>query len=218
MIRALTADQLSWYQCDRNPDVDRFPGQTSVPGVHAGDGYGIVTLGELFDFVATYGTSDVKTEKQRASAARVRFNIETKRRSDEPGTIGDGFDGVNAGPFELEMLRVIGEYGLSERVVIQSFDHRSLWAVHAADPSVTLAALSVRPIDLDDVASRGASIWSPSQDAVTAALIQAAHDAGLLVIPWTVNDPNDMHRLISLGVDGLITDRPDILVPMESAG
>jgi glycerophosphoryl diester phosphodiesterase len=218
MIRALTVDQLRWYQCDRNPDSDRFPDQSAASAGLSGDGYGIVTLGELFEFVETYGASDAKSEAQRATAAAIRFNIETKRRPDEPETIGDGFDGANAGPFELEILRIIGIHDLEDRVVIQSFDHRSLWAVHAVDPSIILAALSTRAIDVEDIASQGASIWSPSQTVVTSQRIQDAHDAGLLVIPWTVNDPADMNRLIDLGVDGLITDRPDILIPMVSRG
>ena len=218
MIRSLDVDRLGWFQCDRNPDPGRFADQVPNSSDLAGDSYAIVTLASLFDFVAAYADSDAKTMEQRTTAAEVRFNIETKRRPDEPETIGDGFDGVTAGPFEIELLRVVGEYGLADRVVIQSFDHRSLWAVHGVDTSIALAALSTRPIDLAAVASRGASIWSPSYQAITPSQIQSAHDAGLLVIPWTVNDPSDIQRLIDLGVDGLITDRPDILVPMASVG
>lgn len=216
MVRALTAEQLGWYQCDRNPDRSRFPDQTSDATTLAASDHSIVTLGALFDFVATYGESDSKTEAQRATATSVRFNIETKRRADEPQTIGDEFDGINAGPFELEILRVVAEYDLEDRVVIQSFDHRSLWAVRAADPSIALAGLTVGPTDLDDLASGGASIWSPSQRTVTQARVLEAHDVGLLVIPWTVNESSDMKRLIAMGVDGLITDRPDILVLLLS--
>ena len=216
MIRALTAEQLGWYRCDRNPDVNRFPDQVSDGTELAGDAYAVVTLGRLFDFVELYGASDVKTERQRAGAADVRFNIETKRKPNDPGTIGDGFDGANVGPFEHELLRVIEDHGRKDRVVIQSFDHRSLWAIHAAEPSIALAALSTRPIDLDEAASQGASIWSPSHTIVTSTDITAAQEAGLLVIPWTVNDPVVMAHLIGIGVDGLITDRPDLLVQVNS--
>jgi glycerophosphoryl diester phosphodiesterase len=212
MIRGLSAADLGSYRCDRNPDAGRFPDQSADPTVLAGDRFSIVTLGALFEFVVAYSNSDTKTGEQRSVASRVQFNIETKRNPDEPATIGDGFDGVDAGPFELEVLRVVAEYGLENRVVIQSFDHRSLWAVRAVDPSIALAALSVGPIDLGDVAANGASIWSPSHNSVTPSLLRQAHNLGLLVIPWTVNESGDMQRLIGLGVDGLITDRPDIFV------
>ncbi|MFQ5554643.1 MAG: glycerophosphodiester phosphodiesterase family protein [Acidimicrobiia bacterium] len=213
-IRALTVAQLEGYRCDRNPDEGRFPDQTAEPTTLAAD-FGIVTLGELFDFVAGYAVSDTKTAQQRREAAGVIFNIETKRKVGEPGTIGDGFDGVNAGPFEMEILRVVAEHDLRSRVVIQSFDHRSLWAVHALDPGIALAALSVREgVDFGALAANGATIWSPNQDAVTAQRLADAHAAGLSVIPWTVNGQADMERLVDLGIDGLITDRPDLLLEM----
>jgi glycerophosphoryl diester phosphodiesterase len=212
MIRALSAADVGSYRCDRNPDAGRFPDQSADPTVLATNGFSIVTLGALFEFVEAYSNSDAKTAEQRSGASRVRFNIETKRNPDEPETIGDGFDGVNAGPFEREVLRVVAEYGLESRVAIQSFDHRSLWSIRDLDPSIVLAALSVKPIDLEDIAANGASIWSPSHNSVTLSLLRQAHNLGLLVIPWTVNESGDMQRLIGLGVDGLITDRPDILV------
>jgi glycerophosphoryl diester phosphodiesterase len=81
--------------------------------------------------------------------------------------------------------------------------------------AIRLAALSVRDsVDPADLAARGASIWSPNQDAVNRDSVEQAHAAGLEVIPWTVNDPTDMADLIALGVDGLITDRPDLLLEL----
>jgi glycerophosphoryl diester phosphodiesterase len=94
---------------------------------------------------------------------------------------------------------------------VQIFDHRSLWAVAAIEPSLRLAALTEGPADVQMLADRGASIWSPAYTAVDRASLQAAHAAGLAVIPWTVNDVATMRELIDLGVDGLITDRPDLL-------
>ena len=215
MIRNLTGENLSWYRCDRNPDPARYPDQNAAATALAGDDWSIVTLDGLFDFVSNYAASAQKTEEQRLAASVVRFNIETKRKPDQPGTIGDGFDGSAAGPFELAILGIIGDRGIGERVVIQSFDHRSLWAVAAIEPDIELAALSIRgAVDYADLASRGASIWSPNQDAVNADTLARAHAAGLDVIPWTVNDPKDMEALIALGVDGIITDRPDVLVEL----
>ena len=213
MIRSLDPAQLALYRCDRNPDPDRFPDQSADATTLAGDDYSIVTLEELLDFVARYTESELKTDDQRSIAAAVRLNMETKRKPDQPETIDDGFDGTHAGPFESEILEIIAARGLEDRVVIQSFDHRSLWAVHAEDPTIQLAALTRGgSADFEDIAARGASIWSPDHEDVTGSSLEAAHRAGLEVIPWTVNEPDVMDRLVSLGVDGLITDRPDVLL------
>jgi glycerophosphoryl diester phosphodiesterase len=218
MVRNLTSEDLSWYRCDRNPDAARYPDQDATPTALAGDDWSIITLDALFDFVAAYAESPQKSEAQRAAASVVRFNIETKRKPDRPETIGDGFDGSTAGPFELAILAIVTDRAVTDRVVIQSFDHRSLWAIASINPAIELAALSTtEAVDYEDLASRGASIWSPNQNAVNADTLTRAHAAGLDVIPWTVNDRKDMEGLIALGVDGIITDRPDILVDLMGA-
>lgn len=210
-IRSLSAADLAGYRCDLNPDQSRFPDQDGSPTVLAGDRYQPVTLSAVFDFVARYAESPDKTEEQRAGAALVEFNIETKRDPAHPEGIGDDFDGTNPGVFELGVLDTVAAAGLSDRVVIQSFDHRSLWAIRAVDPDIRLAALTFRgPPDLAGYALRGADIWSPNFNEATPGRIEEAHELGLLVIPWTVNDPDDMTALLDSGADGLITDRPDV--------
>lgn len=215
MISRLTFEQVQAYLCDRNPDEDAFPDQNNDMTPMAGQNYHIVSLAELFDFVDAYSQSPEKSEAQRANAAQVQFNIETKRKENKPKTIGDDFDGENAGAFELEILRLIEEYGLEERSIVQSFDHRSLWAIRSVNDTIRLAALSSNKIDLDEITANGASIWSPKASILTASLVEQAHTLGLQVIPWTVNEPDDMRDLIDMGVDGLISDRPDLLLALE---
>jgi glycerophosphoryl diester phosphodiesterase len=210
-LARLTRAQLSAYRCDRNPDPARFPEQSPSPTPLAGDAYGIPTLAEVFQFVRRYAAAVDKSEPQRQNAGAVRFNIETKRVPGDPATIGDEFDGENPGPFELAVLAVIDEFGLMGRVTIQSFDHRSLQAIRTVNQEVGVAALTRRDDGLPaGLAGWGATAWSPDFRAVTAARVTAAHEDGILVVPWTVNDPADMEELIALGVDGLITDRPDL--------
>ena len=212
-IRNLTVAQLAQYRCDRNPEPGRFPDQVPAASEIAGTDFRIVPLTEVFSFVQAYAASDLKTEEQRAGAARVEFNVETKRLRGEPRTIDDGFDGTNPGPFELALLATIEEAGLEGRVIVQSFDHRSLRAVRLVNPEIRLAALTRDPPrDPGLYAEWGAAIWSPRASTLDEELLTQAQAAGLLVIPWTVNDPDDMQALIDLGVDGLITDRPDLLV------
>ena len=212
-VAALTSDQLQWFYCDRNPSEGDFPEQVAEATELAGDDYRVVTLVELFEFVEKYRDSAVKSETQRATAATIRFNVETKRRPDDPATIGDGFDGITPGPFELALVDLISRFGLEDRVIAQSFDHRSLWAVHSIAPDLSLAALTPdRFTDLETLAGNGASIWSPRYTSLRSQDIEDAHRLGLEVIPWTVNDPADFADMISMDVDGIITDRPDLLL------
>lgn len=222
LISQLAFDELKLapYTCDLNPDPGLFPEQNSeTVGLASrylpGTPYRVVSLAQLFDFVDWYSQSAEKTAAQRANAQRVQFNIETKRVPEHPETINDGFDGVQPGPLERAILDLITERGLEDRVIIQSFDHRSIWAIRQVNSSVRLAALTSRIApQLAEYAANGANIWSPRFSDVTPQRLAEAHEVGLRVVPWTVNDPADMRRLIEMGVDGIISDRPDLLLKL----
>ena len=201
------------YQCDKNPDADRFGEQEALNMALSGRDYRIVTLGEVFDFVELYAESELKSAEQKQNAAQIEFNIETKRKVDDPTAIDDGFTGGTAGPFELAILEIVRERGLTNRVVIQSFDHRSLRVIREIDTEIRLAALTTRgEAKVKVYNGYGFDIWSPNKNDVTEELIAEAHEVGLLVIPWTVNEVDNMARLVEWGVDGLISDRPDLLL------
>jgi len=213
MVRGMATGLLSRYACDQNPSQELFPDQDSALIVLAGSVYGIVTLAELFTFVERYARSEKKSASQRANAAAVHFNIELKRHPEHPELIGDGFDGREPGLFERALVEMIQARGLGERVIVQSFVPESLWAVHTLDSSLRLSVLEKeRRAPLVDYARRGALVWSPNAELVTAASMAEAREAGLEVHPWTVNAISEMKRLIDLGVDGIISDRPDLLV------
>lgn len=212
-LRILTLEQVQSFQCDLNPNTFRFPDQTNTSTALAGDDYHIPTLAEVFEFVEAYANSGEKTPEQRANAAQVRFNLESKRQANRPDVINDDFDGENIAPFELAILEVIDTFELVERVIIQSFDHRVLVAIHNIRPDITLAALTNRQRPrFDFYVENGFSVWSPNYENLTADLLQDAHDLGLRVIPWTINEVDVMQALMVLGVDGIITDRPDLLL------
>ncbi|MEZ4719051.1 MAG: hypothetical protein R2851_23615 [Caldilineaceae bacterium] len=83
MIRRLTMDQLRRYICDRNPDPGQFPAQRPVATDLAGANYRMVTLRELFDFVARYGAAP---RRRRTNAFRLRRCSSTWRLSASPTT------------------------------------------------------------------------------------------------------------------------------------
>jgi glycerophosphoryl diester phosphodiesterase len=93
--------------------------------------------------------------------------------------------------------------------MVQSFDHRSIATISELDPRIRTSALDGMPSRI--VQSTKASIWSPRYPRVTAENVREAHELGLLVIPWTVDNPEAMENLIDLGVDGIITNVPDVL-------
>ena len=61
------------------------------------------------------------------------------------------------------------------------------------------------------IKAAGGSIWSPNSSSIDFGAVKRAHDVGLQIVPWTVNETADMRRLIDWGVDGIITDYPDRL-------
>jgi glycerophosphoryl diester phosphodiesterase len=139
------------------------------------------------------------------------YYIETKNPEAAPG-------------MEEELLRLMGEeeYGLIEpaaedwRVLIQSFSAESLMKIHELEPSLPLIQLywagTSKTIqrDLDAVSAYAVGIGPYKQD-VDAALVEAAHEHCLAVHPYTVNTVEEMEDLISLGVDGMFTNNPDLL-------
>jgi len=98
------------------------------------------------------------------------------------------------------------------RCAVHSFDHRIVKRLGLARPSlergVLLASYPLRPLDaLEDT---GATALWEEQTLIDAALVDALHRAGRRIYAWTVNDPEDMRRLISLQVDGLCGNFPDV--------
>ena len=130
------------------------------------------------------------------------------------------------------LLKVVRDAGMADRVAIQSFDWRTLRVVQRLAPSIPTVCLTLQTANNDTVRdgrwtaglqiadhasvpalvkAAGCATWSPNGGAVTQALVKEAHALGLQVIPWTINAPADMDRLVGWGVDGLITDYPDRL-------
>ncbi len=188
------------------------------PDQHAVAGTKIPTLKELFDLV------------RRSGDENVRFNIETKIDPDHPEQSPD------PARFVTLLLDLVRAEKFSDRVMVQSFDWRTLQLAQKLAPNIPTVYLTVQsgksPTVSPDKATgwtagfdpaayghsiprtikdAGGAIWSPHFGDVTPALIAESHALGLKVVVWTVNKPADMARLIELGVDGIISDHPDLL-------
>jgi glycerophosphoryl diester phosphodiesterase len=160
----------------------------------------------------------------------VRLNIETKIDPDHPDQSPDPQRFVG---LLLDFLR---QEKFSDRVTVQSFDWRTLQLVQKLAPEIPTVYLTVQagssptvfldrpsrwtagfdPIDHGGSLPRaikdaGGAIWSPYFGDVSAALVSESHDLGLSVVVWTVNKPADIARMIDIGVDGIISDHPDLL-------
>ncbi|MFZ9388576.1 MAG: glycerophosphodiester phosphodiesterase family protein [Chitinophagaceae bacterium] len=138
------------------------------------------------------------------------FNIEIK--SDEKG------DGVYH-PAPVEFVRlvmdVIREKKMEKQVNIQSFDFRPLRILHKEFPSLRLAMLidgtDRRSVE-EQLTALGftPAIYSPHWSLVNPERVRTCHEKGMKIIPWTVNDKSRIDSLRNLGVDGIITDYPDL--------
>lgn len=191
-IRSLTLKELKTYDCGSLPNP-RFPRQVLSPGER------MPTLDEVFELVA---------RSTAPSAARVEFNIETKLAPARPE--------LSPEPrrFAELVAAVVKKRGLESRVILQSFDYRTLRAMRAAAPEIRLSALtSDNTQDYAALAKDlGAAFVSPDREWISSAEVKALHAAGVQVAPWTANDETEWARLIAMGADAIITDYPADLI------
>jgi len=190
----------------------QFPDQHSVPGTR------IPTLIEVFDLV------------RRSGDQSVRFNIETKIDPNHPDESPDPQRFVSL------LLYLLQQQKMSDRVMVQSFDWRTLQLVQKQAPNIPTVYLTLQkgsgatnsldkatewtagfnPADHGKslprtIKAAGGAIWSPYFRDIDAALVSESHQLGLKVVVWTVNKPEDIARMIDIGVDGIISDHPDLL-------
>jgi glycerophosphoryl diester phosphodiesterase len=213
-IHDLTFAELQQYDVGRlKPGTDyakQFPEQQPV------DGTRIPRLSDLFDLVMKSGN------------ATVGFDCETKINPNEPRAT------LPAEEFARKVIAEIRASGVQKRTMVQSFDWRTLQLIQKEAPEIrtmyltspgTLAPDRAQPSrwlagfspELHGgtvpkaVHAAGGKIWAPNQTYLTPAMLSEAHSLGIIVIPWTVNDPAMMTKLIDMGVDGIISDRPDLV-------
>lgn len=216
-VRALNLAELKRYDVGAiKPGTDyakAFPEQKPSPGAR------VPTLSELAALV------------RKAGNEAVRFNVETKLSPLAPDETAD------PETFASALVASLRIEGVASRTAIQSFDWRTLQIVQRLAPAIPTVYLTnesgnsanivrgkgaspwTAGFSIDDhggsiprlIKAAGGHVWSPNFRNLTAEALAESKALGLPVIVWTVNDRAEMIRMIELGVDGIITDRPDIL-------
>jgi glycerophosphoryl diester phosphodiesterase len=186
-IHRMTLGEVKRWDCGsiRNPE---FPKQQPAPGAR------IPTLDEVFAL---------------APKGEFFFNIEMKIDEKRPE--------LSPSPerFAELVAASVKSHGLEKRVIVQSFDFRSLRAMRKIAPELRLSALyGGIPKDLVSISEEagGVEMVSPHYLLVTSGKVKKAHEAGIQVIPWTANSEGAWERLISDQVDSIITDDPAALI------
>ncbi len=183
------------------------------------DGTRIPRLSDLFDMV------------RRSGNETIRFAIETKLNPTLPDAT------LPPEPFARALVAEIRRAGMQERVQILSFDWRTLQVVQRIAPEMPTVYLTAQQRWLDNIGAdkadlspwtagfdvrkhgsvpalikaAGGRIWSVFHGDLTPERLREAQALGVKVLVWTVNDNDTMARFVDMGVDGLITDRPDLL-------
>lgn len=204
LVRALSFSELAAFDVGRirpgSSYAARFPDQTPV------DGARIPTLAAVL--AATTGAS---------------LTIELKTDPTRPD------DSVGGAAMAEAVMAVVDAATAADRVMLESFDWRGPRHLRRTRPEVACALLTApgtvaearswwdgpHPSDFDGsvaraVAAEGVGTWAPEHGDLARLDVEAAHALGLAVLPWTVNEPEAMQRLRRWGVDGLITDWPDL--------
>ncbi len=186
-----TAEEIQAYDCGSwgNP---RFPEQKPQKTYKP-------TLQEMVSHVEAY-----LIEKKRP---KVFYNIETKSSPE-----GDSIFHPAPEEFARLLYQEIKNLKILDRVFIQSFDVRTLRAFKRLNEEIPLVLLVGNNKSIEaNIKELGftPSVYSPEYKRLNVAEVKKAKELGMKVIPWTVNEPEDMRKMLRLGVDGLITDYPD---------
>lgn len=163
-------------------------------------------LKELVDAVDNYNKEN--------NLPPVRYNIEIKS---EP--IGDSI----YHPVPSEYSKLVYDFITTEMdttmLNIQSFDFRILQYFHENYPEIKLAVLVENPLPIDEnLANLGFTpeIYSCYYHLLDSGKVAWLHDQGMKVIPWTVNEKEDIQKVLDWGVDGIISDYPNRVLELIS--
>jgi glycerophosphoryl diester phosphodiesterase len=196
LLYAMDYDSIRKYDVGLKPHPG-FPRQQKV-AVHK------PLLSELISASEAYA-------KQKGRAP-LWYNIETKSKPS-----GDGTHHPAPEEFVDLLVQVIQKEGIAARTVIQSFDPRTLQVLHKMYPGIKTSLL-IEPTETRSLEEQLQelgfipSVYSPNYALVNPQLVKACHEKGMKVVPWTLNTKEQIEKAKAAGVDGIISDYPDLFI------
>lgn len=192
LIHQLSLSEIRQFDCGNwgNP---KFPRQQRIPEYKP-------TLSNVVAAVQQHFSNRFSS---------IFWNIEIKSRPDWDGSLTPP-----VAEFAQLVVAELDSLGIRDQCYIQSFDPRALQQVHALNPTIKTVLLVENTEGLSaNLKKLGftPSVYSPYHLLVSASLAKQCHAAGIKLVPWTVNEVSAMRRLIRAGVDGIITDYPDLI-------
>lgn len=193
-IHRMTLQEIRQFDCGSLPQPG-YPAQESRETTKP-------TLPEMVEAVDEHALLN--------GVAPPSFNIEIKS---DPAWYG-----VFQPEPEALVRTIIGEIdslGIADRCMLQSFDPAVLEEIHTQRPGITVAYLVEHGGPLEEELARLSflpSIYSPHFSTANEALLTAVREKGMELVVWTVNEEADIRRMIDLGVDGIISDYPDVVL------
>lgn len=186
-----------WVELDVHLTVDGIPVVHHDPDLADGRSLGALRRADLPDLVPTLA------ESIRACGP-LGVNVEIKP---------DGPECLREALIET-VVDLLVSLGRPERFLVTSFDHSMMARVRAIDARVPTGLLTMEAAGLDDLVDRavdeGHAAVVPWWGLIDASFVDRTHERGVAVNVWTVDDPRAMSRLVTMGVDAIITNVPDI--------
>lgn len=194
-IYKMLYSEIEKFDCGRKVHP-RFPQQRKISAKKP-------LLSEVIDRVEKYVLwNNIKS---------VTYNIEIKSKPE-----GDYIYHPTPDKFASLMYDLLREKNITKRVIIQSFDIRPLQVMHYIDPTIKTSLLLEGDFNLKNELLRlgfKPNYVSPDFTTVNAAMVKYVHSQGIRIIPWTVNELEDIYKMEALGVDGIISDFPNRALP-----
>ena len=176
--------------------VRRWPEQKKVAEVKP-------LASDLIDFAESYA--------KEVKHAPLGYNIEIKSW---PGD-GEGTLWPEYREFCDKCMDLLLSKNLGRRLIVQTFDTRALEYLHANYPDVILSYLTEDETDIETILTQISfkpQWWSPNHEVVTPENVAYCHKRGIKVVPWTVDEPEEIQRMADCGSDAIISNYPDRLL------